>query len=268
MRQGARSSLLIAIFIAPAMPATAQPVQVVHRFLESPAYPNGPLVQVPDGAFYGVTAAGIIRLSSGGQATEVARFDDASPEGALVLAQDGALYGAARSGWPAPFGRGSIFRFDPSTGALRTVHTFQSPEEGRDPFGGLVAVGTSLYGVTRNGPGPDENGTIFHVVLATGQVVTDHVFLPRPSPGPTLERPTGPRPATLWEPKPPPSFRNAARLATAPAGSDRCLSKPTSRSAPGRKPSSRQCFRGPCRRGSPSPESANSPTTLRCAPWK
>ncbi len=150
----------------------AQPVQVLHRFTPSPANPNGPLVQVPDGSFYGVTATGIIRLATNGQVSKVATFLDDTPVGALVLASDGALYGATQSVWD----RGTIFRFDPVTGAVRTVHTFRSPSEGRDPLGGLVAVGGSLYGVTRYGPGERTFGTIFHVVVATGEVVTDHAF--------------------------------------------------------------------------------------------
>ncbi len=163
--------------LATAQSTTLQPVQVLHRFTPSPANPNGPLVQVPDGSFYGVTATGIIRLTTAGQVTQVATFLDDTPVGALVRASDGALYGATQSFSD----HGTIFRFDPVTGALRTVHAFQSSAEGRNPIGGLVAVGGSLYGVTRFGPGERTFGTIFHVVVATGEVVTDHAFSNTPT---------------------------------------------------------------------------------------
>ena len=174
MLRPGRSCLLLALVVgASARPAAAQPVQVLHRFTPSPAHPNGPLVQVPGGDFYGVTTAGIIRLTTAGQVTEVARFRRETPVGALVLASDGGLYGATQGP-----GGGTIFRFDPATGVVRTIHTFQSMSEGRTPLGGLVEVGGSLYGVTRDGPGLDTVGTIFHVVVATGAVVTDYRFPP------------------------------------------------------------------------------------------
>jgi hypothetical protein len=47
--------------------AQTPPVQVLHTFTPSPSRPNGPLLQVPDGSFYGVTMNGIIRLSASGR---------------------------------------------------------------------------------------------------------------------------------------------------------------------------------------------------------
>ena len=141
--------------LAAAQSTTVQPVEVLHRFTPSPANPNGPLLQMPDGTFYGVTATGIIRLTTAGQVTQVATFVDDTPVGALVRASDGALYGATRN----LQNRGTIFRFDPVTGAVRTLHELRSPAEGRVPLGGLVEVGGSLYGVTRYGPGELAFGT-------------------------------------------------------------------------------------------------------------
>ena len=173
-----RSCLLLALLVgAAARPASAQPVQVLHRFTPSTANPNGPLVQLPGGDFYGVTTAGIIRLTTAGQVTEVVRIADSMPVGALVLASDGGLYGTTvnRDSYSGP--GGTVFRFDPATGAVRTIHTFSSQTDGRAPLGGLVPVGGSLYGVTRSGPGDMEFvGTIFHVIVATGELVTDFVF--------------------------------------------------------------------------------------------
>ena len=46
---------------------------------------------------------------------------------------------------------GTVFRFDPVTGDLRTLHAFTDGNDGGRPFGGLVEVGAQLYGVTSSG---------------------------------------------------------------------------------------------------------------------
>lgn len=167
-------SVLVLCLLPSFAGAQAPSVQILHAFTASPMRPNGGLVQVPDGSFYGVTESGIIQLSIGGEVTQVARFHDGVGTGALVRASDGALYGTTYDGGPS--NRGTVFRFDPATGVLRTLHGFASPTEGQNPLGGLVQVGGSLYGVTRYGPGRFTIGTIFHVVVATGAVITDAAF--------------------------------------------------------------------------------------------
>jgi hypothetical protein len=144
---------------------------LLHTFTAPPAFPDGGLIQVPDGSFYGVTRNAIIRWSTGGQVTEVSRLAVARPTGGLVRASEGALYGTTSDLGPAA--RDSVFRFDPATGAFRTLQVFDSLTEGRGPLGSLVEVGGSLYGITAEGPGFNRKGTIFHVVVATGAVVTD-----------------------------------------------------------------------------------------------
>jgi uncharacterized repeat protein (TIGR03803 family) len=162
--------------LAAAQSTTIQPVQVLHRFTASPGTPAGPLVQLPGGDFYGVTSAGILRMTPAGQVSEFPFFTDDVPVGALVLASDGGLYGTTTSRWAFGFGgRSGVFRFDPASRAVRTIHAFDSADA-RYPLGGLVVVGGSLYGVARSSPNDDGGGVIFHVVIATGQVVTDHVF--------------------------------------------------------------------------------------------
>ncbi|MEO5821393.1 MAG: choice-of-anchor tandem repeat GloVer-containing protein, partial [Vicinamibacteraceae bacterium] len=140
-------ALILCLLPSLATAQPVQPVQVVHQFTPSPGQPNGPLVQVPGGDFYGVTRSGIIRLTTAGQVTEVARFHEFEPIGSLVLASDGALYGTAGVG--STFGRSTIFRFDPATAGLRTVYTLGKQGEGWYPRGGLVPVGGALYGVTQ-----------------------------------------------------------------------------------------------------------------------
>ena len=150
--------------------AAAQPVQLVHRFTSSPATPNGGLVQVPGGDLFGVTTSGVYRLTTAGQVTEVAHFDDQTPVGTLVLASDGRLYGMTTAPRPDDETRGTIFRIDPITGVVETMHRFRARDTTGEPIGGLAAVGGSLYGVTRS-LGGLQGAAIFHLVVATGQVV-------------------------------------------------------------------------------------------------
>jgi uncharacterized repeat protein (TIGR03803 family) len=160
------------------------PVQVLHGFTPSPSRPNGPLIQVPGGDFYGVALDGIYRLAPGGQVTAIAgpRF----PMGALVRASDGKLYGTARSDDDL---RGTVFRFDPLTLETRTLHVFGGANEGWYPLGGLVEVGGQLYGVTQNG-GSHDRGTLFQLDPGTGTLITRYHFGDRPAPA--AWQPTGP----------------------------------------------------------------------------
>ena len=168
---------LLVLCLLPSM-AAAQPAQLLHRFTAAPAFPDGGLIQVPDGSFYGMLKHGIIRRSPAGAVTQVARFPDGTALGPLVRASDGALYGTTYAGGSAS--RGTVFRFDPDSGTLRVLHAFGTLAEGWGPLGGLVQVGGSLYGVAQRGPGDGSGlsgqGTVFHVVLATGAVVTDVAF--------------------------------------------------------------------------------------------
>jgi uncharacterized repeat protein (TIGR03803 family) len=164
----------LALCLLPSLAAAQPPsAQLLHTFTPSPARPIGGLVQIPDGSFYGVTDDGIIRVASNGAVTLVARFRDGTPSGPLARASDGALYGVTSDGGPS--NRGTIFRFDPASGIVRVVHGFAAPTEGTNPVGGLVRVGGSLYGVTRSGP-QGGLGTMFHLVVATGAVITDAIF--------------------------------------------------------------------------------------------
>jgi uncharacterized repeat protein (TIGR03803 family) len=170
--------IVVGVFVAiiVASLAHAQTVQVLHRFNPSPSRPAGPLVQVPSGDFYGITVGGIIRVTPGGDVTQVVRMVEDIPVGALLLASDGGLWGATQRRGQT-FAGGTIFRLDPATGTLRTVHRFNPRVDGADPLGSLVEVGGSLYGVARSGA-----GSIFHVVMATGAVVTDFWFPGSPDP--------------------------------------------------------------------------------------
>ena len=76
--------------------------------------------------------------------------------------------------------QGTVFRVDPLTGDLRTLHAFTGGNDGGAPFGGLVEVGGQLYGVTRSG-GPaaapsSPSGTIFRIDPSTGAFTVLHAF--------------------------------------------------------------------------------------------
>ncbi|MEO5821392.1 MAG: DUF5719 family protein [Vicinamibacteraceae bacterium] len=164
-----RIARVLALCLLPSL-AAAQPVQsvqVVHQFTPSPAGPDGALVQVPDGSFYGVTAAAIYRLASDGTVSTAALFTDGvDASGALLRQPDGALYGTTQGG--GADGQGTVFRFDPATGDVRTLHAFTGVREGTSPFDGLTSVGGLLYGVTTT--------TLFSVDPATGATVMLHTF--------------------------------------------------------------------------------------------
>lgn len=140
----------------------AQPVQLVHAFNRWASNPDGGLVQTADGSFYGVTRDTIYRRAPGGTITTVAQITDgANASGQLLLGQNGLLYGTTRSGGRG--GNGTVFRFDPSSGALSTLHAFEGAVEGVGPIGGLVEFGLTLYGVTPSSISPLHPGTLFAV---------------------------------------------------------------------------------------------------------
>jgi uncharacterized repeat protein (TIGR03803 family) len=165
------------VFVLCLLPAlaSAQPAQILHAFGVSPGAPNGALLEAPDGSLYGTSAPGIYRRAPDGQVTLVARAGGAA--GALLRGSDGALYGVTEGG---PNGVGTVFRFDPLTGDLRTLHVFTGANDGGGPFGGLVEVGGQLYGVTTGG-GPaaaasNPSGTIFRIDPSTGALTVLHAF--------------------------------------------------------------------------------------------
>jgi uncharacterized repeat protein (TIGR03803 family) len=167
-----RVARVLALCLLPALAAaqSVQPVQLVHRFDPSPSHPHGAMVEVPDGSLYGLADDGIYRVAPDGTVTIAARthegldattarvLNDYGPDAALIRGPDGALYGTRRFGGSG--GRGVVFRFDPVTAAVRTLHAFDGSNEGANPVGGLTVAGGSLYGVTRQ--------AIFRTDPATG----------------------------------------------------------------------------------------------------
>ena len=178
LRSLLRAVVLVAVpSLAAAQPI--QPVQVLHRFTNAPSAPNGGMAALPDGSLYGVTADAIYRVAPGsGAVTIVARFTDGwGADSPLVRGPDGALYGTTPYGGAG--GRGTVFRFDPATGELRTLHAFDGAREGSFPVGGLTLANGFFYIVTNTG--------FVRTDPATGATVTVYN-----APTPGSGDPTGP----------------------------------------------------------------------------
>ncbi|MBV9302959.1 MAG: hypothetical protein JOY62_16020 [Acidobacteriaceae bacterium] len=139
--------------------ANATPVleTLVNFNLTDGAGPFGPLVQAPDGDFYGTTTAGgasdngtIFKITPGGTLTTLHSFDGkdgASPFAGLVQATDGNFYGTTSAGGA---GHGTVFKFSPSCRTLTTLHKFDGTD-GDSPEGLVQAADGSLYGATNQG---------------------------------------------------------------------------------------------------------------------
>jgi uncharacterized repeat protein (TIGR03803 family) len=164
---------------------SAGTVTTLHTFASD--YPDQPLLQGLDGAFYSTTRLGgdygygsVFRMDASGSVTNLHSFDvtvSAYPSGPLVQLPDGVLYGMA-SGC-CGFSDGVLFTIDP-VGGFGTVHAFGGPE-GANPSGGLI-IGSdgNLYGVASNG-GPAGGGVIFRLTHASFSV---NAIEPRSGPAP------------------------------------------------------------------------------------
>jgi uncharacterized repeat protein (TIGR03803 family) len=145
------------------------------------AFPQGKVVLGPSGAIFGVTShdgsAGggtVFEYHPATQAMKVLHAftsgrDGGNPAGGLTIGGDGLLYGVTQSG--GAFNYGTVFRIDPVTGALTTLHTFNGTD-GEAPSGSLVlSPDGNLYGTTsvtlQSYP-----GTLFRVAPKSGQFTT------------------------------------------------------------------------------------------------
>lgn len=140
--------------------------------------PSGGLVSGPDGLFWGTTQRGgalsqgsIFKFDAAtGVVTSVAEFTGATgtspgfvPTAGLVRDANGDLWGTTSGGGNA---NGTVFRFAPASGSLRTMATFTGGTgiaKGRTPLGALTrAPDGSLWGTTFEG-GAGNLGTVFKI---------------------------------------------------------------------------------------------------------
>jgi uncharacterized repeat protein (TIGR03803 family) len=145
------------------------------------------LIQATDGNFYGVTGYGgaytlgsVFKITPSGTLTTLYSFcsggvdnctDGDLPFAALVQATNGNLYGAASGG--GADNNGTIFEITTS-GALTTIHSFDSTD-GSGPLAALVqATDGNLYGTTVEG-GATDVGTVFKIT-PSGTLTTLYNF--------------------------------------------------------------------------------------------
>lgn len=159
------------------------------------AYGLGGMALATNGNFYGTTCCDgakgedgtVFKITPTGTLTTLHSFDGndgKGPNGGAVLATDGNFYGTTSDGGTKTCGIfrcGTVFKFNPNTLTLTTLHSFCSQgtypycTDGFFPLGGLVqATDGNLYGITSGG-GANNKGTIFKITLG-GTLTTLHSF--------------------------------------------------------------------------------------------
>ncbi|MDW3196523.1 MAG: Ig-like domain-containing protein [Cytophagales bacterium] len=139
-------------------------LQIVHHFSgeEGGQYPNGDLVQGPDGLIYGTASGGsyglgmIFRINPHDSELEIVyHFDEEHPSGSMILASDGKLYGYTS-------GIGEIYAFDLEAEMYEVIHAFNITDGkvGVTATKMIEVTSNVLYGVTVLG-GVENGGLIF-----------------------------------------------------------------------------------------------------------
>jgi uncharacterized repeat protein (TIGR03803 family) len=137
------------------------------------AFPVAGVVFDTTGALYGTTYQGgsavnqgtVFKLDPAIQVLATLHVFTGGADGGLPYArlvfEKGALYGTTSSG--GAHGQGTVFKVDPTTHVLTTLHAF-SGADGANPQAGLVFDTTgALYGTTSAG-GSSNLGTVFKLV--------------------------------------------------------------------------------------------------------
>ena len=140
--------------------------------------PNARVVKGPDGAIYGTTwqgganDGGTLFRWDGTALTTVFSFPSGSGPREIIAGIDGYLYGTLASGC------GVLYRFDPATNNLETLHTFPCSTTVRQTLSESLSIDAqgTIYGVTAShtGSAAGELGTIFR--WDAGGLTTLHTF--------------------------------------------------------------------------------------------
>jgi uncharacterized repeat protein (TIGR03803 family) len=153
----------------------AQTYTVLHNYgdIICAGQPNGPLVQGPDGAFYGTTQYGsnsmvivgggagtIFKVNPDGSGFTVLKYfngnDGAGPGGGLVLSGTN-FYGVSGG-----TNGDQIFSINMDGSGFAILKQFVAGSEGWGLLSPLVLSGSTLYGVAQDG-GPSGFGTVFKI---------------------------------------------------------------------------------------------------------
>jgi uncharacterized repeat protein (TIGR03803 family) len=205
--------LILAFLIGSTIAGPAQSFTTLFSFSGNDgAHPNYPLVEGPDGNFYGATQGGeigspdgcdpplsvqcgtVFKITPTGQLTTLYSFcsqwngqlctDGETPLAGLVLGVDGNFYGTTSVGGSnsRPAGGGTVFQITP-TGQLTTIYSFCAPfangvcTDGSGPYNLAQGADGNLYGFTVAGGNPYlgicfEGCGTFFEITPTGQLTT------------------------------------------------------------------------------------------------
>jgi uncharacterized repeat protein (TIGR03803 family) len=132
---------------------------------------TAPLVQGSDGNLYGTARSGgahgcgsLFKVSKSGTLLNLHSFPCfGGPVGPVMQASDGNFYGTTAGG--GAFKLGTVFQLTPH-GTFSTLYSFAgAPNDGAQPFGGLVqGTDGKLYGAAQTG-GASGNGALFQIAL-------------------------------------------------------------------------------------------------------
>lgn len=146
--------------------------------------PQGSLVQTASGLFYGVTGLGgtnsdgvLFRWNDVSSAyTSLKNFNNSSatdgglPHASLVIASNGKLYGTTTiDGTPGGGNsNGTIYSYDITTSTYTRLQAFPNGYSIKPESQLIQASNGKLYGVSTEGTGIDENGTLFSYDITSG----------------------------------------------------------------------------------------------------
>jgi uncharacterized repeat protein (TIGR03803 family) len=114
--------------------------------------------------------------------------DGAMPHSNPMPNQSGKLlYGLTSEGGTSGIskgGDGTVYQIKPDGSDYKIIHSFK-PSEGTDPHGFVIVAHHNLYGMTRQGGGSTNFGTVFDFNANTNKYKVLHTFLNGPNDGAT-----------------------------------------------------------------------------------
>ena len=167
--------LVVAVILGTTSPAHSVGYQILHDFAGSPGdgrEPSGSLT-LDAGTLYGMTWLGggfnygtVFSVDTDGSNFALLHAftggtDGANPAGNLIL-DSGTLYGMTSAGGGGSDNYGTIFSINTDGSGFTLLHDFAGgTSDGADPYGSLILDSGKLYGMTSNGGGSSNYGTVF-----------------------------------------------------------------------------------------------------------